>query len=181
MKLKQYLRHKARFVYLRKGNVFRFLFPGEARGYHLDGETKEVAVHFPDRRTLVLPNLPYPFEYFEECYQKGGYHLEHPSTKRPVKKTIHNIELRNGEDEFLRIRTTNAGDYDYLMKQYDALSFIPDRTIRFEEKELRMTSGSRGISHWEETVLFENILAYEAFATEVRKTISEPTAALELR
>lgn len=181
MKLKQYLRHKARFVYLRKGNVFRFLFPGEARGYHLDGETKEVAVHFPDRREVTLTNLPYPFEYFEECFQKGGYHLAHPSTKRPVKKTIHNIELQNCENESLLIRTTNAGDYDYVKRQYDALGFIPDRTIRYEDERFQMPSGHYGISYWTEAIVFENILAYEAFAPEVTRSVAEPAASLELR
>lgn len=180
MKLKQYLRHKARFVYLRKGNVFRFLFPGEARGYHLDWETQEVSVHFPDRRNVTLTNLPYPFAYFEECHQKGGYHLTHHSTNRPVKKSIHVIELQNCRNESLLIRTIHAGDYDYLKKQYDALAFIPDRTLQYDEERFQMPSGFSGISYWTEAVVFENILAYEAFGPEVTKSVAEPEVRLEL-
>lgn len=167
MKLSVYLGKLAKREFLKEFNIYAY-FTRNVVGYSLNEDS--IVVYFRDGKEKELKNLPYPMHYFNECF-KTGYHMKHRSTWRKVKKSVYKIVVHCSDgthNEKLTIRTTNIGIYDYIKRQYDAIDFIEDNLITYEDKTLCMKDKFiSGIGISEKKVKFKNIIEYENFQEEV--------------
>lgn len=154
--------------YLKHGQLIAF-FCYRVIGYSFDWENNQIKVqynHFfgkyPEK---ILSNPPYPMDYFKQCF-KAGYHLNHPSTKKSVKRDVFTIHVTNDVSDgwqTLKVVTINPHAYTYLQNQYDAVQFIPDRQIKYDDKSIYLIGHASGIGQSKKTVKFDTILDYEAF------------------
>lgn len=156
---------------MKEGRLWNFL-TCQVEGYVFGDNSIEV--YLDNRKSKKLTNLPHSMEYFQKCH-RAGYHIDHWSSKRKVKKPVHTIHVTNYSDisTTLTVRTINEHVYKHLHAQFDALGYIPDRTITYGDKSIEMDSSITGMGKTTKMETFENIVEYSQFNDEVTITTAE--------
>lgn len=160
MKFKQYLTKLARKEFLKEGHLWKLLF-GEVKGYEFNDDS--ITVYFKNRKSKELKNIPHSMEYLYECHS-CGYHINHRSSQKKVKMPVHTIEVTSyvHPKTTLKIVTTNENIYDYIEKQYKAVSFIKDNKVVYGDKSI-VLKHAYGFGMYTKKVKFKNILEYNDF------------------
>lgn len=171
MEFDKYLTKIAKREFLKEGRLWNFL-TCQVNGYIFRDDSIEV--YLDNGKSKELANLPHSMEYFQKCH-RYGYHIDHWSSKRKVKKPVHTIHMTNYSDikTTLTVRTINEHVYKQLHVQFDALGFIPDRTIRYEGKSITLDSSITGMGITTKMETFKNIIEYSQFKDEVTVTTAE--------
>lgn len=170
MEFNTYLTKVAKKEFLKEGRLWSLL-TCNVRGYVFNNASIEV--YFDNGKSKELTDFPYSMEYLKKCHN-CGYHIEHPSSQRKVKKPVHTIYVTSYSDSetTLTVRTTRESVYDYLLVQYRAIHHIPNRTITYDDKSIQV-AGSSGIGKTTKNEVFENIIEYSQFEDEVTVTTQE--------
>lgn len=148
----------ATFQLLKQGKVLQALRL-KPIGYHINDT--HVVLQSRGFQMIELTNLPYDLAYYKQCHNNSGYHEAHWRSRLKVKRDVHRIRVSSSTEELI-VNTTNKSVYDYLKKQYDALDFIEDQKIRYDEHNISLSNSSyRGIGMSTERVTFPSIVAYQ--------------------
>lgn len=170
MELSVYLEKLAKREYLKEFNLYAY-FTYKVIGYSIKDDS--ITVYIRHGKEKKLEKLPCPIEYFLKCH-KTGYHIDHRSSKKPVKKMVYEISvysISREQKEELTIRTTNENIYDYIERQYDALNFITEKRIAYGDKSISMKDYDiSGMGRTQKKVKFKNIIEYANFKEEVTAT-----------
>lgn len=164
MTFERYLEKLAKKEFIKKGQLWK-LFYGEVSGYQFNEDS--ITVYFRTGKSKELTWVPYSMEYLKQCHS-CGYHILHKSSQKKVKMPVHTIKVHCESEAVttMKIVTTNEYLYDYIEKQYDAISFIKDHKLVCGDKSI-VLEHSYGMGRTIKKVWFENSMEYSNFKDQV--------------
>ena len=165
MELKMHFTIHAILQLLKQGKILQALRLKHV-GYHINDT--HVVLQGIGFQMIELTNLPYDLAYYKQCHNNSGYHEKHWTSKMKVTREVYRIRVSSSTEELI-VETTNESAYRYIKKQYDAIDFIEDRKIQYNERSISLADSSyRGIGMSTDKVTFPSIVAYEKYKETVK-------------